>query len=54
MSYSGVSKHVKRWNYWRKRSKDPMLYKLAVLFGIKKSQAMTLTIPISLQHRYKR
>jgi len=42
------------WNYWRKRSKDPILYKLAVLVGVRKSQTMILTIPISLQHRHKR
>lgn len=54
MSFSDVERHVTRWNYWRKRSKDGKLYKLMVLVGIRRSPSLELTIPISLKHRYKR
>lgn len=53
MTYSDVSRHVKRWNYWRKRNKSNKIYKLLVLFGVVKSRSLELMIPITVKHSVK-
>lgn len=39
---SKAIKHVKEWNYWRKRSLDGKAYKVLVLFGICHSPALEM------------
>lgn len=39
-----MTKHIKRWNTWRKRNTNGILYKILVLFKIVKSPSMAFTI----------
>lgn len=54
MTFSDVSLHIRRWNFWRKRSRDSLIYKLLVLFRIIKSPSMEFGVPMYLHGYPKR
>ena len=39
-----IIKHIRRWNIWRKRSMNGLVYKLLVIFGLRKSPTMTMVL----------
>lgn len=36
--------YLRRWNYWRKRNRNGFIHKLLVLFNLKESPTLSMTI----------